>query len=64
MRVVISIEIDTDDYKSKKFAKRIDKLITGVVGELMSDVNEDAKLIRYEMYKKKELWNWGSMELG
>ena len=59
MRIVINMEIETEDYEGKKFKKEIDEMITGTVGGLISDVNEDTKLISYEMYEKKTVWSWG-----
>lgn len=49
MKVVIDMEIETEDYSGKEFKEEIEKLIRGI--------DSDARLIRFKMREKTGLTN-------
>jgi hypothetical protein len=51
MKVIIEMEIETEDYGGKEFMKEIKKLI--------ADINPNSSLVRFKMRSKYGGWDIG-----
>ena len=49
MNIIVNMEIETEDYSGEKFMNEIEKLI--------SDIDTDAKLIKFKMRNKYGGWD-------
>ena len=49
MNIIVNMEIETEDYSGEKFMNEIEKLI--------SDIDTDAKLIKFKMCNKYGGWD-------